>query len=65
MSSEYRKHLESLGFIAREHKTKTWKVHDDDNGRVAGYQTEHKDGRLDATVTPKVVRGKSEPKGIG
>ena len=61
----YRRKLESLGFIARDHRTKTTVVYDDDRGggRIAGYQTEHKDGRVDATITPPCTHLKARPGG--
>jgi hypothetical protein len=53
----YRDKLESLGFQAKPKMSKTTTVHDEERGggRVAGYQTEHKDGHVDATITPPSV----------
>lgn len=64
----YREKLRTLQFSGRVPKpmpvvdkaagTKTTTVMDEERGggRVAGYQTEHKDGHVDATITPPVVR---------
>jgi hypothetical protein len=65
MSDEYKDKLKSLGFIAKDHPTKTTKVRRDDDGTTAGFQTEHKDGRVDATITPMPVVTKSRPQSPG
>jgi hypothetical protein len=41
--------------IDRKHLTKTTVVPHDRDGTHAGTQTEHRDGRVDACVTPKPV----------
>jgi hypothetical protein len=50
----YREKLRSIGFD-RGHLTKQVDVTDERDGRRAGWQTEHRDGRVDATVTPKPI----------
>ena len=53
----YRQKLASLGFQAKPKASKTTTVHDEERGggRVAGYQTEYKDGHVDAVITPPSV----------
>lgn len=49
----YREKLAGIGFGLRFKDTsRTWVVKRDDNGKTAGTQTEHWDGRIDATVRP-------------
>jgi hypothetical protein len=43
-----------IGFD-RKHLTKTTVVPHEKDGRHAGSHTEHRDGRVDATVTPRPV----------
>ena len=53
----YRAKLVSLGFQARPKPTKTTVVRaEDEHGRIAGKHIEHKDGHVDAVITPKVTR---------
>lgn len=54
----YRQKLTSLGFQAKPKPTKTTTVHDEERGggRIAGYQTEHKDGHVDAVITPPHIQ---------
>jgi len=52
MFDDYKAKLRTLGFVAREHKTKKIRVRNEDTGVTAGIQVEHKDGRVDAHVTP-------------
>lgn len=47
----------SLG-VDRRHMSKTWVVPADSDGRPTGTQTEHRDGRVDAHVTPRTVKYK-------
>jgi hypothetical protein len=54
MTSEYRDKLLSIGFD-RRHLSKRVDVTDERDGTRAGWQTEHRDGRIDATVTPKPI----------
>lgn len=60
----YRAKLASLGFQAKPKPTKTTVLYDEERGggRVAGTQTEHKDGHVDATITPPHVhmQGKAD-----
>lgn len=43
--------------VDRAADTKTTAVRaDDEHGRVAGFQIEHGDGRVDATITPRPFR---------
>lgn len=58
MSAEYREKLKSIGFD-RKHLSKTWVVPHDDTGEPTGTQTEHRDGRLDATVMAPAVAHKA------
>jgi hypothetical protein len=37
-------------------RTHRVRVEHTDHGRTAGYQTEHRSGRVDATVTPEPIR---------
>lgn len=46
----YREKLRSLGFSARPQRSRTTPVVDDRTGRRVGTQTEHRDGRVDATA---------------
>jgi len=49
----YKEKLRSLAFGMKNQGTRrTTVVLRDDNGKPAGTQTEHWDGRIDATVTP-------------
>jgi hypothetical protein len=59
MSSEYRDKLRSIGFD-RKHLTKTIPVPDDRTGERCGVQTEHRDGRVDATVLAPTIAVKSQ-----
>ncbi len=43
----------------RGHQAKTWSVLNENTGRVGGSQTEHRDGRVDAHVTPETYRIKT------
>jgi hypothetical protein len=59
----YRAKLASLGFQARPKASKTTVLYDDDRGggRVAGRQIEHKDGHVDAVITPPVTNISAAP----
>jgi hypothetical protein len=63
----YRAKLAGLQFQpkgSRSNATKTTVLYDDDRGggRVAGRQIEHKDGHVDAVITPPVtqIQGKAD-----
>ncbi len=52
----YKEKLKSLGFNHRHRGgTKTWKVTDDRDGTVAGYQTERWDDSVSANVFAKPI----------
>lgn len=58
---EFREHIESVGIstrlgdVKRTDPVKVTPVANGDGPGVAGHQTEHWDGRVDATVTPATV----------
>jgi hypothetical protein len=58
----YREKLRSLGFQAKPLMSQMTTLYDDDRGggRIAGYQTEHKDGHVDAVITPPSVNMSSK-----
>jgi hypothetical protein len=61
MSDEsYRDKLRSVSFGRRHGTTETRVVTRDDNGKPAGYQVQHWDGRVDAVVTPSRLALKSK-----
>lgn len=50
--------------VGGEGTTQTKVVPDETKPRVAGFQTEHWSGRVDATVTPEPVRLRSIPHAV-
>ena len=52
------------GLLKRSEKFKATVMRaEDEGGRLAGIQIEHADGRVHATITPRIVRIKGKTKG--
>lgn len=58
--SAYREKLESLGFSTRRGSTQDRVIRNDRDGSVAGRETEHWDGHVDATAMIQPVRAKAK-----
>ena len=59
--NKYQEKLKSLGFSLKRGTTKRWAVINENTGKVGGYQTEHWDDHLDASVVPEPAHGIGNP----
>ena len=56
--SDFKEKLQGLSFPRKRGTSKKTQVQRESDGTVGGYQTEHWDDRVDATVQPKTLKMK-------